>query len=41
MVTNQVEKMPCGIQWPMALEPRSKAYKQLYFHLFWDATKNG
>jgi hypothetical protein len=25
----------------MALEPLSKSQKQLHFHLFWDAIKNG
>jgi hypothetical protein len=27
--------------YPMAYEPPSKSHKQLDFHLFWDATKNG
>jgi hypothetical protein len=27
--------------YPIALEPPSKSQKQLNFHLFWDAIKNG
>jgi hypothetical protein len=39
IIANQVQKMPCGIQWLMNHHP--SRINKLGFHLFWDATKNG
>jgi hypothetical protein len=30
-----------GMRCPMAYEPPSKSQKQLHFHIFWNAIKNG